>query len=95
MKKKILGIIIVAAIAIIAGHNVFMSDNNVHLSDLVLANVEALAQSGESSDSDKCGEKSGKCWRRKGECNPAYGIYYDDCEYTGNKSYTCATACPD
>ncbi len=95
MKKIFLSVTALFAIAVLAGYNVYSSQNNIKLSDLVLANVEALAQDSESSDTSKCGEKFGKCWRRKGECNPAYGIYYDDCEYTGNKIYSCITACPD
>lgn len=37
----------VAAVAIIAGYNVYMSQNNLELSDLTLANVEAFANNGE------------------------------------------------
>lgn len=47
MKKKIIGIISVVAIAVVAGYNVYTSQNNAKLSDLVLANVEALADNGE------------------------------------------------
>lgn len=50
MKKKIIGIISVVAIAVVAGYNVYASQNdNVKLSDLVLNNVEALADPGEGS----------------------------------------------
>lgn len=44
MKKKVMGIIAVVAIAAIAGYNTFTSQNDVKLSDLALANVEALAR---------------------------------------------------
>ena len=43
MKKKVLGVIAVVAVAAIAGYNVYTSQNDVKLSDLVLSNVEALA----------------------------------------------------
>lgn len=50
MKKKIMGLIAVVAIATVAGYNVYTSqNNNGKLSDLALANVEALADPNESS----------------------------------------------
>ncbi|RHJ94028.1 NVEALA domain-containing protein [Parabacteroides bouchesdurhonensis] len=45
MKKKIFGILIVAAVAIVAGWNVNQNSKKVQLSDLTLSNVEALAWS--------------------------------------------------
>ena len=47
MKKKLMGLIAIVAIATIAGYNVCASQNNMKLSDLTLANVEALAASPE------------------------------------------------
>ena len=53
MKKKVMGIIAVVSIAAVAGYNVYTSQNdNVKLSDLVLSNVEALANPGESGQPD-------------------------------------------
>ena len=37
MKKKVLGVIAVVAVAAIAGYNVYTSQNDVKLSDLVLS----------------------------------------------------------
>lgn len=48
MKKKIVGVVIMAAIAVTAGWNMSQSENNVKLADLTLSNVEALAR-GEGS----------------------------------------------
>lgn len=45
--KKLLGIIAIAAVAAAAGWNFNQSQNEVEMSDLALANVEALAN-GES-----------------------------------------------
>lgn len=45
MKKRILSATIIAAVAIVAGWNYQQSENEMELSDLALANVEALAQS--------------------------------------------------
>lgn len=54
--KKLLGIIAIAAIAAAAGWNFNQSQNDVELSDLALANVEALARN-EGSDVN-CDPKS-------------------------------------
>ena len=43
MEKKIIGAIAFAAIAIAAGQNYNQSKNKTHLSDLAIANIEALA----------------------------------------------------
>ena len=43
MKKNILKVAFVAAIALVSGINVFNSQKTENLSDVVLANVEALA----------------------------------------------------
>ena len=43
MKKKIFGAAIIAAMAVAAGWNFNQSKNETQLSDLALANVEALA----------------------------------------------------
>ena len=42
MKKKLLSVIAVVAVAIFAGYNVYVSQHDVELSDLFLTNVEAL-----------------------------------------------------
>lgn len=49
MRKKIIGLTIIAAIATAAGWNMNQAENEVQLSDLAFENVEALAF-GESGD---------------------------------------------
>lgn len=49
MKKKILGITIIATIAVISAWNISRNSHTVSLSDLALDNIEALA-SGENSE---------------------------------------------
>lgn len=44
MKKKIFGIALIAIMALAAGWNFTQSKNEVKLSELALANVEALAE---------------------------------------------------
>ena len=48
MKKIILGVTFIAAFAFVAGYGVYASQHEVEMSDLAMANVEALA-SGEST----------------------------------------------
>ena len=51
MKKNVVKSIMIAVVAIFAGYNVYQSNmNSNELSDVMLANVEALAQ-GESTTS--------------------------------------------
>lgn len=52
MKRKILSVMVVAAVAALASYNVYMSKNDVKLSNLALNNVEALANSNEGGDSN-------------------------------------------
>ena len=44
MKNKLMGIISIVAVAAGAGYNMNSSRSEIRLSDLALANVEALAQ---------------------------------------------------
>lgn len=72
--KKLFGIIVIATIAVAASWNFNNSKNEVNLSDLTLANVEALAQS--ESDYDK------KIWERHyREDNTGY-----NCSKTGSET---------
>lgn len=48
MKKKFIAAMIVAVVAAFTGYNICQSHNTVALSDLALANVEALANDGET-----------------------------------------------
>lgn len=66
MKKKITGIIVLAAIALTAGWNCYQSSQEIKLTDLALTNVEALA-SGESGSCRLCTH----CW----SCTPSGNSY--------------------
>lgn len=75
MKKKVLGIIAVVAIAAVAGYNVYTSQNNSNLSDLALANMEALA-SGSESGAKPCGgpKENSECQsRNETNCKDLFG----------------------
>lgn len=43
MKKKIFSLTIIAALSLIASYNFFKHESKIHLSDLALNNIEALA----------------------------------------------------
>ena len=59
MRKKILGIAVMAVVAVAAAWNINQSENEIKLSDLALDNVEALA-SGEGG-SGYCSYSGGGC----------------------------------
>ena len=56
MKKNILKLVFVSAFALVAGYNIYASRQKVEMSDLAIANVEALA-SGENDYSQKIWER--------------------------------------
>lgn len=76
MRSKVVKIVFVIAIALVAGINVFNAQKSDVLSDVALANVEALA-----SDS----ENTGLPWR-------GYIMNYQKscCEYEGLYSLECS-----
>ena len=61
MNKKIRSVIIFAVVALIAGINVYHSQRSVDISDVALANVEALAQ-GEVDFPYYCIGSAWACW---------------------------------
>ncbi|WP_261385656.1 NVEALA domain-containing protein [Parabacteroides distasonis] len=60
MRKKILGIAVMAVVAVAAAWNINQSENEIKLSDLALDNVEALA-SGEGGSGWWCCGYWGNC----------------------------------
>lgn len=67
MKKKIMITIFAATIMIVAGYNIYSSQKNVTLSDLALANVEALAGCEDSSQTLFGREATLNCTNSNGE----------------------------
>lgn len=80
MKRRILGIIVTVAIAVAATWNFNQEKNEIVISELALANVEALANGESSSCSDSCKEWSG---------NSGGGIACDCKRYTGKCKNRC------
>lgn len=60
MNKKVLKVAFVAAIALVSGINVFNAQKSVPLSDIAMANVEALAGDENGKDVYCCGS-AGTC----------------------------------
>lgn len=95
--KKIITIISLIAIILVGGYTVYYSQNNIKLSDLALANIEAIAGNDELPEVDiTCnGAKNsppGRCWILYGECTMGM-IRFDDCIFSGDTSHSCLTPC--
>lgn len=79
MKKFSFKVAMVAVVAAVAGIGVYTSQKADAMSDIALANVEALAQSGETPDGRKlyehhCGSDPGT------QCKP-WGVTGNTCPY--------------
>lgn len=54
MKKNILKLVFASAFALVAGYSVYASQQEVEMSDLAMANVEALANDENIGSGDPC-----------------------------------------
>lgn len=79
MKKKILGIVVMAAVALATGWNINQSNNDIQLSDLALDNVEALAWGEGGGGYDQWG----------------YKLVNNCCKAYQPREYRCSTVWPD
>ncbi|MBQ4057069.1 MAG: hypothetical protein IJD32_08245 [Bacteroidaceae bacterium] len=61
MKKNIRAVMMIAAVALIAGVNVFNSQRAIAMSDIALANVEALADDETGDTSCRMNTKTWIC----------------------------------
>ena len=85
MKKNIVKVAFVAAIAVACGLNVFNSQKSETLSEVALANVEALAAAVSSHTLD-CGQAGLKmCEGTCGRCNVTLKSYGNG----GNVNFVC------
>ena len=60
MKKKLFGIMLVLAVILFAGYTVYNSHGDIKLSDVTLANLEALAD--ENDDNSEAGGAGDPRW---------------------------------
>ena len=72
MNKKFIKVAFVAAIAMVGGVNVFNAQKAEVLSDVAMANVEALAQT-ETNTTWRCSGFWGECYALCGSCNTQVG----------------------
>lgn len=97
MKKKIFGIALIAIMALAAGWNFTQSKNEVKLSELALANVEALARYELPEVEVNCsGGSYGMCQycHRYDVYHPMYGWGYAyECIKSGDQEDWCASGC--
>lgn len=95
MKTNLLKVAFVAAIALVSGINVFNVQKTEVLSDIALANVEALAFN-EDVDGGTlpgvtitCGASSGACWIQNGLCMKGEYMEYH-CSRTDTPVFSCS-----
>lgn len=97
MKKKIMIVIGIVAIVTIAGYNILISQNDMKLSVLALANVEALAEYEYPNVEITCNKSKhdtpGQCWHMYDACSMGWFIRYDDCRFSGSTYDSCVTPC--
>lgn len=98
MSKKIFAALIVAVVATFAGYNIYQSQRaEVTISDLTMANVEALARYELPEVEIVCnGGSYGMCQycRRYDIYDPYYGWGYAyECIKTGDQEDWCASGC--
>lgn len=94
MKKNILKLAFASAFAFVAGYGVYASQQEVEMSDLALANVEALAQDNESGGVEiVCGRYSGPCWMKTGMLCFVGEAHDYACEFVGYTWTSCSSLC--
>lgn len=91
--KKFLKIAFVAAFAAIAGYGVYASHKSDTMSDLALANIEALARYELPEVEIVCDNNGGACWAISGDCYVSWVLRYDDCTFSGYMSDSCWSPC--
>lgn len=95
MKKKIMGLMVIITIAVVAVYSIYTSHNNVKLSALALANVEALARYEYPDVEINCNQSKhngGRCWHVFADCYTG-PILWEDCGFSGDMRDACVTPC--
>lgn len=95
MRKKLFGVAVIAALAITAGWNYQQNKQSVELSELALANIEALARGEDSNDPNRgsgvkkvdCKDSSGRITGTK--CTSQEATPWDTCHYVYDQKGEC------
>ena len=93
MRRKIFLFVTVLIIVVVTAINVNVNSFNRGLSDVALANIEALADIELPEVVITCGQYGGACWKKNdGIC--FIGPYtYDRCTATGVREDSCPNYC--
>ncbi|WP_289222494.1 NVEALA domain-containing protein [uncultured Bacteroides sp.] len=97
MRKKIMKVAFVAVFAAVAGYGVYMNQRTEAMSDLMLANVEALARYELPEVDIACGSSEGKCWGDDGyeyTWTPFGGFKVTRCKFVGYTWVSCIPGLP-
>ena len=92
MKKLLSKIVCAVAVAAIAAYGVYTSPKETQVSNLTLANVEALARYELPEVTITCGETEGECWKPAELCMKGEITDYR-CERTDDPMWYCTTLC--
>ena len=94
--KSYIKIAFVAAFAAAAGYGAYTSQKTEMISDLAMANVEALARYELPDIEVTCNQNDytspGQCWREDGDCI-RLGQYYRKCRFEGYQYMSCTSIC--
>nr|WP_302828806.1 NVEALA domain-containing protein [uncultured Bacteroides sp.] len=97
MKNLIKKIVLIVAIGAVAGYSVYNNQEKETLSDMLLANVEALARYELPEVDITCegewNKGSGTCWIYSVDCYVSWGLRAQDCEFSGYMDDSCLTPC--
>ena len=97
MRKKNLVTFVVAVVVTFVGYNMYKSYNmRSGLSDLMLANIDALARYELPEVEITCNGNNytepGQCWRSDGDCY-IFPNYYQRCIFEGYQWLHCTSVC--
>ena len=95
--KKIAKATLVAVVAVVAGYGIYSNQKADNMSDLMLANVEALARYELPEVDIACGSSEGKCWGDDGyeyTWTPFGGFKVTRCKFVGYTWVSCIPGLP-
>ena len=94
MKRNMIKAALLAVFAFVAGYGVYTSQKETAMSDLAMANIEALAQDNESGGVEiVCGRNSGPCWMKTGMLCFVGEAHDYACQFVGYTWTSCSSLC--
>ena len=96
MKKKFLKVVLGAALVAVAGYGVYINQAKETLSDVMLANLEALGRYEQPEVEIICNmydyTPPGQCWETDGDCFILMQ-WHTQCRFTGYSYMQCLSIC--